>query len=91
MKWLAVLGWLALCASSSPLWVIGFALAWVHFALVRGLGAVIRYGFWLPTRYPWRHFVAAYRAAMAPPPDPRDEHNAAFLARARRGRRRGVR
>jgi hypothetical protein len=91
MRWLAVLGWIALCALSSPLWAVGFALAWIHFAVVRGLGAVVKYGFWLPTGWVWRRLVAAYRAAATPPAESREAHNAAFLARARRGRRRGVR
>jgi hypothetical protein len=86
-RWLVVVAWAWLCMLACPLWIVGFALAWLHYVLDWAAVRMIRWGFWRPTQYLWGHLVSAHRDAVLPPPDPKDIARDAMLAKARRARK----
>lgn len=63
--WTPVCSWAILCAILGPVWVTGFALAWVHRVANLVVVNVIRWGFWEPTQAVWVRLVGAYRQASA--------------------------
>ena len=88
MNYLRLLGWCVLFAVSSPLWLVGAVLAFLHGRVVNPIcTGVIRWGMWEPCQAIWRRTLWAFKVAYRPTPEV--VASEAFKRRVRRAKRGG--